>query len=122
MDLTISSDGAVMWLRQRLLSCRTENRRHPRRIPLPNVVNTGLIFGNDDGVYIGAIKKDGQGEIVSVSATGKVQEYNLPQKYLLPAALAIDSEGGIFMTVSTSRPGQSISMIWQLQLPSTKKK
>ncbi len=42
-----------------------ENRRHNERIPLPGVVNTGAIFGHDDGVYIGAIKADGRGLILS---------------------------------------------------------
>jgi virginiamycin B lyase len=120
-DITNSTDGAL-WATKLSSVVRLKTDGSLNEFPLPGVVNTGAIFGHDEGVYIGAIKKDGQGAILSVSGTGKVEEYDLPQKHLLPAAMAIDPDGGFFMTVSSDRPGQSVSMIWRLQLDSTKQK
>lgn len=118
-DMTNSNDGAL-WAPKKSSVVRLKTDGTLNEFPLPNVVNTGAIFGNDDGVYIGAIKADGQGAILSVSATGQVHAYDLPQKYLLPAAMAIDPDGGFFMTVSSYPPGHSVSKIWRLQLDSTK--
>lgn len=120
-DITNSNDGAL-WAPKLSSVVRLKTDGTLDEFPLPNVVNTGAIFGHDDGVYIGAIKADGQGAILSIDGSGKVHEYNLPRKYLMPAAMAIDPNGGFFMTVSSSRPGQSVSMIWRLQLDATKKK
>jgi virginiamycin B lyase len=120
-DITNSNDGAL-WAPTKTSVVKLKTNGSVEEFPLPGVVNTGAIFGNDDGVYIGAIKADGQGAILSVSATGRVHEYDLPSKYLLPAAMAIDPDGGFFMTVSSSKPGQSVSMIWRLQLASVKSK
>lgn len=120
-DITNSNDGAL-WAPKLSSVVRLKTDGSLDEFPLQNVINTGAIFGNDDGVYIGAIKADGQGAILSVGSSGQVHEYNLPQKYLLPAAMAIDPDGGFFMTVSSSRPGQSVSMIWRLQLDSKKQK
>lgn len=113
-DITNSSDGAL-WATKKSSVLRLKPDGTQTEFPLPGVVNTGAIFGHDDGVYIGAIKADGQGAILSVSATGQVQEYDLPRKHLLPAALALDPDGGFFMTVSSYPPGHSVSMIWKLQ-------
>lgn len=120
-DITNSTDGAL-WATKKSSVVRMKTDGSLSEFPLAGVVNTGAIFGHDEGVYIGAIKKDGQGAILSVSGTGKVEEYDLPQKHLLPAAMAIDPDGGFFMTVSSDRPGQSVSMIWRLQLDSAKQK
>lgn len=120
-DITNSNDGAL-WAPKLSSVVRLKTDGTLDEFPLPNVVNTGAIFGHDDGVYIGAIKADGQGAILSIDGSGKVHEYNLPRKYLMPAAMAIDPDGGFFMTVSSSRPGQSVSMIWRLQLDATKRK
>jgi len=120
-DITNSNDGAL-WAPKLSSVVRLKTDGTLDEFLLPNVVNTGAIFGHEDGVYIGAMKADGQGEIVSINGSGKVHEYNLPRKYLMPAAMALDPDGGFFMTVSSSRPGQSVSMIWRLQLTAEKKK
>lgn len=120
-DITNSNDGAL-WAPTKNSVVRLKTDGTLKEFPLPGVVNTGAIFGHDDGVYIGAIKADGQGAILSVSSTGPVEEFKLPQKHLLPAAMAIDPDGGFFMTVSSDRPGQSVSMIWRLQIDSAKQK
>ncbi len=119
-DITNSNDGAL-WAPKLSSVVRLKTDGTLDEFPLPNVVDTGAIFGHGDGVYIGAMKADGQGEILSIDGFGKVREYNLPRKYLMPAAMAIDPDGGFFMTVSSSRPGQSVSMIWRLQLTDEKK-
>lgn len=120
-DITNSNDGAL-WAPTKTSVVRLKTDGSINEFSLPNVINTGAIFGNADGVYIGAMKADGQGAILAVDGKGKVREYNLPQKNLLPAAMAIDPDGGFFMTVSSNRPGQSVSMIWRLQLDGTKQK
>ncbi|MBX3152663.1 hypothetical protein KF728_21075 [Candidatus Obscuribacterales bacterium] len=118
-DITNSSDGAL-WAPKKSSVVRLNTDGTLNEFPLPNVVNTGAIFGHGEGVYIGAIKKDGQGAILSVSATGKVQEYDLPRKNLMPAAMAIDPDGGFFMTVTSHPSGESVPAIWRLQLASEK--
>lgn len=117
-DITNSNDGAL-WAPKKTSVVRLNTDGTLTEYPLPGVVNTGAIFGHGDGVYIGAIKANGQGAILEVSAAGKVQEYNLPRKNLMPTAMAIDPEGGFFMTVSNPS-GKSVSTIWRLQLAATK--
>jgi virginiamycin B lyase len=117
-DITNSSDGAL-WAPKKSSVVRLNTDGTLTEFPLPGVVNTGAIFGHDDGVYIGAIKADGQGAILAVSAAGRVQEYNLPSKNLLPSAMAIDPDGGFFMTVSSHPSGKAVPSIWRLQLVPT---
>ena len=118
-DITNSDDGAL-WAPTKTSVVRLKTDGTLKEFPLPNVVDTGAIFGNADGVYIGAMKKDGQGAIISIDGSGQIQEFNLPTKHLLPAAMAIDPDGGFFMTVRGTKPGQSVSMVWRLQLSSDK--
>ncbi len=120
-DITNSSDGAL-WAPKESSVVRLNTDGTLTEFPLPDVVNTGAIFGHDDGVYIGAIKANGQGSILAVSATGQVQEYNLPSKNLLPSAMAIDPDGGFFMTVRSHPSGKAVSTIWRLQLVPTDRK
>jgi len=117
-DITNSNDGAL-WAPKKSSVVKLNTDGKLTEFPLPNVVNTGAIFGHGDGVYIGAIKKDGQGAILAVSGAGQVEEYNLPRKNLMPAAMAIDPDGGFFMTVCNPA-GRSVPSIWRLQLDSTK--
>lgn len=120
-DITDTRDGSL-WAPKKTSVVRLKTDGTLTEIPLPaGVVNTGAIFGHEDGVFIGAIKANGQGAILSVSATGRVYEYDLPSKHLLPIEMACDPSGGFFMTVSSLPPGQSVSMIWRLQLDSPKK-
>lgn len=114
-DITNSSDGAL-WAPKKSSVVRLNTDGTLSEFPLPKVVNTGAIFGHGTGVYIGAVKQDGQGAILSVSAAGKVKEYDLPRKNLLPAAMAIDPDGGFFMTVTSHPSGEAVPAIWRLQL------
>jgi virginiamycin B lyase len=113
-DITNTSDGSL-WAPKSTSVVRLKTDGTRTEFPLPGVVNTGEIFGHNDGVFMGAIKADGQGAILSVSATGRVHEYDLPRKYLLPIEMAVDPGGGFFVTVSSYPPGHSVSMIWRLQ-------
>jgi virginiamycin B lyase len=117
-DITNSIDGAL-WAPKKTSVVRLKTDGTMTDFPLPGVVNTGAIFGHDDGVYIGAIKADGQGAILAVNAAGRVQEFKLPSKNLLPVAMAIDPDGGFFMTVS-SPSGKPEPAIWRLQLQNSK--
>jgi virginiamycin B lyase len=118
-DMTNTSDGSL-WAPKSTSVVRLKPDGTYSEFPLPGVIKTGAIFGRQDGVFIGAIKANGQGSILSVSITGKVQEYNLPSKFLLPIEMALDPDGGFFMTVSSIPRGHSVSMIWRLQLDSAK--
>jgi virginiamycin B lyase len=118
-DMTNTSDGSI-WAPKSTSVVRLKTDGTRTEFPLPGVVKTGAIFGHDDGVFMGAIKADGQGAILSVSATGRIDEYDLPRKHLLPIEMAIDPDGGFFMTVSSYPPGHSVSAIWRLQLSSSR--
>jgi virginiamycin B lyase len=121
-DLTNTSDGSL-WAPKNTSIVRLKTDGTLSEFPFPaGVVKTGAIFGRQDGVFLGAIKADGQGAILAVSNTGKVQEYDLPQKFLLPIEMALDPDGGFFLTVRSIPRGHSVSMIWRLQLDSAKQK
>ncbi len=119
-DLTNTSDGSL-WAPKNTSVVRLKTDGTLSEFPLPaGFVKTGAIFGRQDGVFIGAIKANGQGAILVVSNAGQVQEYDLPQKFLLPIEMALDPDGGFFLTVKSIPRGQSVSMIWRLQLNSAK--
>ncbi|HEY9677650.1 MAG TPA: hypothetical protein V6C76_06560 [Drouetiella sp.] len=120
-DLTNTTDGAL-WAPKDNSVVRLKADGTLTEFSLPGVVKTGALFGRQDGVFIGAIKANGQGAILAVSSEGKVKEYNLPQKYLLPIEMALNPDGGFFMTVRSIPKGHSMSMIWKLQLDSAKQK
>lgn len=121
-DLTNTSDGSL-WAPTNTSVVRLKTDGTLNEFPLPpGVVKTGAIFGRQDGVFIGAINANGQGAILSVSNTGKVQEYDLPRKFLLPIEMALDPDGGFFMTVKSIPRGHSVSMVWRLQLDSKAQK
>ncbi|MBX9693230.1 MAG: hypothetical protein K2Z81_12650 [Cyanobacteria bacterium] len=113
-DMTNTSDGSL-WAPKTTSVVRLKPTGTLTEFQLPGVVNTGQIFGHKDGVLIGAIKADGQGAILSVSATGQVHAYNLPNKHLLPIEMAADPDGGFFVTVRRHPSGKPVSMIWRLQ-------
>ena len=114
-DMTNTSDGSI-WAPKSTSVVRLKTDGTLTEFPLPGVVKTGAIFGRKDGIFLGAIKANGQGAILAVSNTGQVQEYKLPRKNLLPIEMALDPDGGFFMTVSSIPPGRSVSTIWRLQL------
>lgn len=120
-DLTNTSDGCL-WAPKSSSVVRLQTDGTLSEFPLAGVVETGALFGRGDGVFIGAMKANGQGAILSVSSTGEVQEYDLPRKFLMPIEMALDPDGGFFMTVKSIPPGHSVSVIWRLQLDSTKQK
>lgn len=114
-DITDTNDGAL-WAGKKtsVVRLRTDGALTEFQLPA-GTTNTGQIFGHGDGVFMGAIKSDGQGAIVSVSSTGKVVEYDLPRKYLLPSEMAVDPHGGYFVAVESVPVGHSVSMVWRLQ-------
>jgi virginiamycin B lyase len=119
-DMTNGSDGSL-WAPKSKSVVRLKTDGTLTEFPLPaGVVKTGAIFGKKDGIFLGAIKSDGQGAILSVSSTGQVNEYDLPRKNLLPIEMAIDPDGGFFMTVRSYPDDHSVSAIWRLQLVSSK--
>lgn len=113
-DMTNTNDGSI-WAPKATSVVRLKSDGSLTEFPLKNVVSTGQIFGHNDGVLIGAIKADGQGAILSVSATGKVNAYNLPSKHLLPIEMAADPDGGFFVTVRSYPSEHPVSTIWRLQ-------
>jgi virginiamycin B lyase len=119
-DMTSTSDGSL-WAPKTTSVVRLKPDGTLTEFPLPKgFIKTGAIFGRKDGVFIGAIKANGQGAILSVSDMGQIQEYYLPRKYLLPIEMSLDPNGGFFLTVRSIPTGHSVSMIWRLQLNSTK--
>jgi virginiamycin B lyase len=120
-DMTDTTDGSI-WAPKSSSVVRMKADGSLTEFPLTGVVKTGAIFGHGDGAFVGAIKANGQGAILSVSSTGSVEEYPLPRKYLLPIEMAINPDGGMFLTVQSVPSGHSVSMVWKLQLDSTKRR
>jgi virginiamycin B lyase len=121
-DITNTSDGSL-WAPKSNSVVRLQTDGTLTEFPLPaGVVKTGALFGREDGVFVGAIKANGQGSILAVGNTGKVEEYSLPRKYLLPIEMALNPDGGFFLTVRSIPSGHPVSMIWKLQLDSTKRR
>ena len=116
-DMTDTNDGSI-WAPKSSSVVRLKSDGTLTEFPLPGIVKTGAIFGRKEGIYLGAIKANGQGYILAVSNDGKVQEYPLPQKDLLPIELALNPDGGFFMTVNSIPHDRSVSVIWKLQIES----
>ena len=113
-DITNTSDGSLWAGKYRsVVRFKTDGTR--TEFDLAGVVNTGAIFGGSHGVFMGVLKADGRGAILSVSNTGRVREYDLPRKHLMPIELAIDPDGGFLMTVESFPPGRSVAMVFRLQ-------
>jgi virginiamycin B lyase len=115
-DITVATDNAL-WFNKNSSVTRMTTAGALTDFPLPGgVVHTGAIFGSrNGGVYLGALKGSGVGGIISVSPTGATQEYDLPQRYLLPIELAQTADGAFWMTVESFSPGVSASVLFQLQ-------
>lgn len=88
---------------------------------LPNAINTGSIFGSrNGGVFIGVMQKDGTGSVTTVSADGKLQQFDLPQKNLMPAEFAQTADGAFWMAVDSFDSHASPAQIFNLPLPAVK--
>ena len=115
-DITVATDNAL-WFNKESSVTRMTTTGALTEFALPSgVVQTGAIFGSrNGGVFLGAIKGNGTGAIVSVTPGGATQEYDLPLKHLLPIEMAQASNGAFWMTVSPFAPGVSSSIIFELQ-------
>jgi virginiamycin B lyase len=114
--LTVAIDDAL-WFGQESQVGRLTTSGKLTEFPLPRgVFMTGAVFGGKQGgVLIGAIKRDGQGALVSVTPTGPNREYDLPQKYLLPIEMAQTADGAYWMSVLSVKKGVSVSTIYDLR-------
>ena len=114
--LTVAKDNAL-WFNKNATVTRMTTTGALTEFPLPSgVFRTGAIFGSSSGgVYLGAIKRDGTGAIVSVSPEGTLHEYDLPQRYLLPIEMAQTTSGNFWMTVVAFKRGVSESTIFVLK-------
>jgi streptogramin lyase len=113
--LTIAKDHAL-WFNKNTAVTRMTATGALTDFPLPSgVFATGGIFGSSrGGVYLGAIKRNGVGAIVSESPSGTTSEYDLPKKHLLPIELAQAASGAFWMTVSSFKQGVSPSTVFEL--------
>ncbi|HEU0275048.1 MAG TPA: PQQ-binding-like beta-propeller repeat protein [Candidatus Udaeobacter sp.] len=85
---------------------------------LPNAIDTGSIFGSrNGGVFIGVMHKDGTGSVTAISADGKLKEFYLPQKHLMPIEFAQTADGSFWMTVQSFDAAASPSQLFNLPLP-----
>jgi len=85
---------------------------------LPNAIDTGSIFGSrNGGVFIGVMHKDGTGSVTAISADGKLKEFDLPQKHLMPIEFAQTADGSFWMTVQSFDASASPSQLFNLPLP-----
>jgi virginiamycin B lyase len=85
---------------------------------LPNAIDTGSIFGSrHGGVFIGVMHKDGTGSVTAISADGKLKEFDLPQKHLMPIEFAQTADGSFWMTVQSFDASASPAQLFNLPLP-----
>jgi|HubBroStandDraft_5_1064220.scaffolds.fasta_scaffold00090_10 virginiamycin B lyase len=114
--LTIATDNAL-WFGQESQVGRLTTDGKLTEFDLPRgVFMTGAVFGGKHGgVLIGAIKRDGQGALVSVTPAGPTREYDLPQKNLLPIEMAQTADGAYWMSVLSFKKGVSVSTIYELR-------
>ena len=85
---------------------------------VPNAIDTGSIFGSrNGGVFIGVMHKDGTGSVTAISADGKLKEFDLPQKHLMPIEFAQTADGSFWMTVQSFDASASPSQLFNLPLP-----
>jgi virginiamycin B lyase len=114
--LTVATDNAL-WFGQESQVGRMTTGGKLTEFALPRgTFMTGAVFGGKGGgVLIGIIKRNGQGALVSVSPTGRMREYHLPQKYLLPIELAQTADGAYWMSVESIKKGVSVSTLYNLR-------
>ena len=114
--LTVATDNAL-WFGQESQVGRMTTGGKLTEFDLPSgTYMTGAVFGGKGGgVLIGAIKRNGQGALVSVSSTGATREYDLPQKYLMPIEMAQTADGAYWMSVLSFKKSVSVSTIYTLR-------
>lgn len=114
--LTVATDGAL-WFGQESQVGRLTADGKLTEFNLPaGVYETGAVFGGaQGGILIGVIKRDGQGALVSVTRTGQMREYDVPQKYLLPVEMALTSKGAYWMALQSFKKGVSVQTVYQLR-------
>jgi streptogramin lyase len=114
--LTVAADNAL-WFGQESQVGRMTTGGKLMEFDLPRgTFMTGAVFGGKEGgVLIGAIKRSGQGALVSVSPTGSLREYDLPQRYLLPIEMAQTADGEYWMSVLSIKKGVSVSTLYNLR-------
>jgi len=114
--LTVATDNAL-WFGQESQVGRMTTSGKLTELDLPSgTYMTGAVFGGKGGgVLIGAIKRNGQGGLVSVSPMGRMREYDLPQKYLLPIEMAQTADGEYWMSVLSIKKGVSVSTLYNLR-------
>ncbi|HEY3675124.1 MAG TPA: hypothetical protein VGK84_03965, partial [Candidatus Tumulicola sp.] len=114
--LTVATDGAL-WFGEESKVGRLNAGGMLTEFDLPTgTCETGAVFGwTDGGILIGIIKRDGQGGLVSVTRTGSLREYDLPQRYLLPIEMALTPEGAYWMALQSFRKGVAVSTVYELR-------
>ena len=114
--LTVATDNAL-WFGQESQVGRMTTSGKLTEFDLPSgTFMTGAVFGGKGGgVLIGAIKRNGQGALVSVGPTGLMREYDLPRKYLLPIEMAQTADGAYWMSVLSTKKGVSVSTLYDLR-------
>ena len=114
-DITFGTDGAL-WFAQASSVGRMTTDGTLTEFALPGVITTGAIFGSKyGGVFVGAMKANGMGALVSLNPAGTTREYDLPQPNLLPIELAETPDGAFWMTVQATEPGVSDSVLFELR-------
>lgn len=115
-DITTAIDGSFWFGKQNAVTRMTANGALTE-FPLANVTTTGAIFGSrHGGVFLGVLKRDGSGGIATVSTTGTLSTFDLPQKHLLPAELAQGADGAFYMAVDSFNAQASQSQLFSIHM------
>ena len=116
-DITTAIDDSF-WFGKKNAVTRMTASGALTQYELPNAIDTGSIFGSrNGGVFIGVMHKDGSGSVTAISADGKLKEFDLPQKHLMPIEFAQTADGSFWMTVQSFDASASPSQLFNLPLP-----
>jgi len=116
-DITTAIDDSF-WFGKKTAMTRMTTTGALTEYKIPNAIDTGSIFGSrTGGVYVGVMHKDGTGSVTSVSADGKLMEFDLPQKNLMPVEFAQTADGAFWMAVQSFDAKASPSQLFNLPLP-----
>src|SRR6185437_4882437 len=116
-DITTAIDGSF-WFGKHASVTRMTTTGALTEHKLPNAIDTGSIFGSrNGGVFIGVMHRDGTGSVTTVSADGKLRQFDLPQRNLMPAEFAQTADGAFWMAVDSFDPHASSAQLFTLPLP-----
>jgi virginiamycin B lyase len=116
-DITAAIDGSF-WFGKRHAVTRLTATGALTEHEISNAVNTGAIFGSrNGGVFVGVMDWDGTGSVTYVRPDGKLEQFDLPQRHLMPAEFGQTADGAFWMAVDSFNTSASVAQLFNLPKP-----